>query len=87
MFSVYLTKKAEKHFQKIATLDKRKILAKLDLLTYPFPTELDIKHLVGVDDFYRLRVGKLRVIFEVDKNKKEIWVRRIGYRGGVYGMM
>jgi len=76
MYEVLLTKKAEKEINKLARVDSSKLIAKLLNLVYPFPSNFDI--------FYRLRVGRVRAIFEVDFSRKEIWVRKVGYRGSVY---
>jgi mRNA interferase RelE/StbE len=46
---------------------------------------IDLKTLVGDwEGYYRLRKGKLRVIFEVNKNERVIFVERIDFRGDVY---
>ncbi len=42
-----------------------------------------VKKLSGREG-YRLRVGDVRVIFEIDDAKKVIVVMRVGYRGGIY---
>lgn len=78
------SKKAEKELTHLASLDAKRILAKISLLNFPLPSQLDIKPIKGAKDFYRLRVGKTRAIFEIDLEKKEVWIRKIGYRGGVY---
>lgn len=50
----------------------------------PF-TELDIKQMKGEwEGFYRLRIGKVRVIFTVDTISGDIEVYSIGDRGDVY---
>jgi mRNA interferase RelE/StbE len=50
----------------------------------PF-TQLDIKKMKGEwKGFYRLRIGKNRVIFTVDFNSKDITVYAIGARGNIY---
>ena len=50
----------------------------------PF-TVLDIKKMKGEwDGFYRLRVGKIRVIFTVSLDYTDIEIHRIGARGDVY---
>lgn len=84
MFKVFFTAKADKELARLASTDIKRILEKLPLLSSPFTSNLDIKKLINQPDFYRLRVGKMRIIFEVDTVKKEIWVRKIGYRGGIY---
>jgi mRNA interferase RelE/StbE len=46
---------------------------------------IDIMKLKGNwEGYYRLRKGKLRIIFEVNKNDKIIYVERIDFRGEVY---
>jgi mRNA interferase RelE/StbE len=50
----------------------------------PF-TELDIKKMRGEwEGFYRLRVGKIRVILTVNFDSSELEVYAIGARGDVY---
>ncbi|MCY7275197.1 MAG: type II toxin-antitoxin system RelE/ParE family toxin [Phormidesmis sp. CAN_BIN44] len=50
----------------------------------PF-AELDIKQMKGDwDGFYRLRVGKVRLIFTVDLASGDIEIYAIGNRGDVY---
>ena len=46
---------------------------------------VDVKKLKGNwEGYYRLRKGKLRIIFEVNKDDKSIYVERIDFRGAVY---
>ena len=50
----------------------------------PF-TELDIKQMKGEwEGFYRLRIGKVRLIFTVDLTSGDIEIYAIGNRGDVY---
>lgn len=84
MYKALFTRKAEKELDKLARHDAKRVVKKLQKLTYPFPKNMDIRKLKGTEGFYRLRVGKLRVIFEVDSQQEEIWIRKAGYRGGFY---
>ena len=84
MYSVFFTSKAEKNLEKIAKKDAKKTVQKISKLSYPFPTGLDIKPITGISNFYRLRSGRIRALFEMDKTKNEIWIRKVGYRGGIY---
>ena len=36
------------------------------------------------EGYYRLRKGKLRIIFEVKKTEKILFVERVDFRGDVY---
>ena len=84
-YLVYFSRKAEKEFARLSLVKRRLLMSRLEMLSWPLPDNLDIKFLKGAEGkFYRLRVGQLRVIFEVNKDKKEIWIRKVGYRGGVY---
>jgi len=46
---------------------------------------VDIKRLAGDwEGYYRVRKGKLRIIFDVDKHERVLYVERIDFRGDVY---
>ena len=50
----------------------------------PF-NDLDIKKMKGNwEGYYRLRIGKIRVIFIVDLTLGDIEIYNIGFRGDVY---
>lgn len=50
----------------------------------PF-NDLDIKKMKGNwEGFYRLRIGKIRVIFTVDLTSGNVEIYTIGFRGDVY---
>lgn len=83
-FKIFLTKKSEKNLTQLASYDAKNIIQRLQKLEIPFPKNLDIKKMSGVPGFYRLRSGSVRAIFEVLEKEKEIWVRKIDYRGHVY---
>lgn len=84
MFNIFFTEKAQKELDKLTSSDTQKILRKLPLLSNWPSSTLNIKKLLNTPNFYRLRVDRVRIIFEIDFSKKQIWIRKIGYRGGVY---
>jgi mRNA interferase RelE/StbE len=90
--AVKFRREAIKFLQKIPPDDVVRIQLQLNrLLTsmeeqgiIPF-TELDIKKMRGDwEGFYRNRIGKIRVIFTLTANSKDIEVYTIGFRGDVY---
>ncbi|MBI5614455.1 hypothetical protein HY947_06005 [Candidatus Gottesmanbacteria bacterium] len=83
-FTIFFTKKSEKNLTQLASYDTKNIVRRLLQLDVPFPSNLDIKKMSGTPGFYRLRSGSVRAIFEVLEKQKEIWVRKIDYRGHVY---
>jgi len=55
-----------------------------ELGVIPF-TELDIKKMKGDwEGFYRLRVGKNRIIFTIDIDSNDIEIYAVGSRGDIY---
>ncbi len=85
-------KNAIKFLEKANTEDAAKIQEKLNQLLIfaeeqgiiPF-TDLDIKKMKGDwEGFYRLRIGKIRIIFIVNMDLGEIQIYTIGVRGDVY---
>ncbi len=45
------------------------------------PPEGDIKPMKRYTDFYRLRIGTFRVLFDIDHSEKIIYIQAIGNRG------
>lgn len=84
MYSVFFTKKPEKDLSRLAAHDAKHIVRRLQQLDVPFPKTLDIKKMTGTQGFYRLRSGSVRALFEVLEGRKEIWIRKIDYRGNIY---
>lgn len=85
MFRVKLHREAKKSLNKLHPNDRQRVINKLlELQRNPFSRILDVKKLVESKSSYRLRIGSIRVIFEVDKKTKIIFVWEIGYRGRIY---
>ncbi|EKD67374.1 MAG: hypothetical protein ACD_48C00449G0002 [uncultured bacterium] len=84
IYTIFLTKKSEKNLTHLASYDAKNIIRRLQQLDVPFPNTLDIKKMSGTPRFYRLRSGSVRAMFEIVEKQKEIWVRKIAYRGNVY---
>lgn len=81
MYQITIRSKAEKHFSKLPKNLQEKIAKKLKQLEEdPFQIRLDVKKLGGTERSYRLRVGELRIIYQMDTNLKEIFVVDIDFR-------
>ncbi len=96
MMQIKLSKAADKFPKKVDGNSRKAIIkaiiAKIGILktcletqqVYP-PDELDIKKLKGtLAGFSRIRVGKIRVIFQIRKETGEIFIYDINYRGNIY---
>ncbi|MBI3558913.1 type II toxin-antitoxin system RelE/ParE family toxin [Candidatus Gottesmanbacteria bacterium] len=85
MYKHFFTKLSEKEFNRLTPSEAERVSERIKALTaFPFPQNLNIKKMSRLEDSYRLRIGKMRIIFEIDHQKKIIVVRKIGYRGNVY---
>ena len=72
-YKIYLTGKARKKLDSLNQKSRRMILDTLSFLRdYGFSRRLDIKKLKGFKNHYRLRVGKYRILFELEKPDKII---------------
>jgi mRNA interferase RelE/StbE len=55
----------------------------LKLNPLPFK-EYDLKKLKGTKNFYRIRIGKIRIIYEIRELEQKIYIHFIGYREKAY---
>ena len=62
--------KIQKFLNKLSTNERGKIKKILDDLRTNDPRGYDIKKLKGRNDIYRIRKGKLRILYRVDDNEK-----------------
>ena len=61
------------------------LVEKIDnLIIIPWKIKQEIKKLPTAKNSYRLRVGKIRVIFEINHQNKIIYILDIDYRGNIY---
>ncbi len=72
-YNIYLTRKALKELNKLDPHSRDKVLEALIVLRdYGFTSRLNIKKLRGYKSHYRIRVGKYRILFELEKPRKII---------------
>lgn len=89
---IRISRSANKFLEKLDANSRKSVLTKIGILktcletqnVYP-PEELDIKKLKGeLKWFSRIRVGKMRVIFEIGKDTDAIFIYEINFRGNIY---
>jgi mRNA interferase RelE/StbE len=89
---VKLSKPAQKFLKKLDGSLQNAVVEKIGVLktcleeqkVYP-PDELDIKKLKGsLQGFSRIRVGKIRIVFQIRRETSEIFIYDIDYRGNIY---
>ncbi len=84
MFRIVYAKSVSKDLKKIPPVSLPKIKQGIESLTN-FPNTPQIKHLKNhpVAD-YRLRIGNYRILFDVDWERMDIYILKIGHRKDVY---
>lgn len=85
-FQVNIKRKALKFVSKLDKKDKERLRKALLLLKDdPVPIKLlDITKIKGEKNTYRIRVGKIRALYEVLWKDKIILIKRVDFRGSVY---
>lgn len=81
MFKVFVTDKIDKELRKLHPKDAKKVTKSVQKLVNPYTKNLNIRKVEDEEGFWRLRVGKVRIIYEIDKKQKLVILRRIAYRG------
>jgi len=85
MYRIIYLKAVEKFLRRLSINQLLRIKTKLELVAKnPFSDNSNLGSLKGLAGGYRLRMGNLRVVYELDTKKKLIIVWKIGSRGSVY---
>jgi len=87
VWKIEISKPADKFIRKERIKDEKILLLIKKLINYSkgIDENIDVKRMRGKwDGYYRIRVGKMRIILKVDFKAKNIFIDRINYRGGIY---
>lgn len=83
--NVLFGRAAEKALGKTPNLIGNTILDRLDAIAAdPFARHRNVTAMKGEKDAFRLRVGKWRVVYRLDRVAHALIVELIGPRGGIY---
>ena len=82
IWQVEFSKNAFKTYHKLAREYQKRVDRLLNLLIDK--EKVDIKPIEGKKDYYRIRLGKYRILLKFITEKKTILIIKIGARGDVY---
>ena len=83
-YNIETSKDVEKFLKKHIDIIPRYI-SSIEILQYnPYSENLDIKKLKGEKSSYRLRIGKYRILYEVNDKEIIIYFFSAGSRGDIY---
>ncbi|MBU0569384.1 type II toxin-antitoxin system RelE/ParE family toxin [Patescibacteria group bacterium] len=84
-FKVSALKRVDKQLNRIHPIDKIKVLSFLEKLPRSsFPKGVNITKITGSKNTYRTRIGKIRVIYTVYAEKREVIITKVSYRKNAY---
>lgn len=83
MYDVTFAAQVAKRLRKLPKKEQERFLEAAFQLKQ-FPDKGDIKQLGGVFGYFRLRVGKWRYIFKVNRQDQLIKITKLDTRGDVY---
>ena len=83
MFAIHFSSRAKKEF---ADLNDKNLENLLKLMQVdPLPAKhYDVKKLKGLDNTFRIRIGKIRVVYTIIWNDKVVLISRIATRESAY---
>ena len=79
-YRIILEKEPEKYIRRQDKTSQTRILRAINAL----PDNGDIKKLAGTSGLFRVRVGKVRVIYSIDSTERIIRIIAAGSRGQIY---
>ena len=85
-YSIVLKKSVEKDIRKLPKNVIPRIVSRIEALASdPYPKN-SVK-IEGAERTYRLRVGDYRIIYQVDKERREILILHVRHRRDAYRML
>ena len=86
MYTILLFKKVVKFIKSLPVKQQKIVKSKFELLkTDPFyHPHMDLKKMKSTDELYRIRIGRIRFIYEVNREDVIILVFVGGMRGDIY---
>ncbi|RME63351.1 MAG: type II toxin-antitoxin system RelE/ParE family toxin [Nitrospirae bacterium] len=86
MFRVLVSKRAKRFLETLDEKRRKKIIGILETLQHnPLPFRVyDMRKLEGMEKAYRIRIGDIRITYELLMEDHLIKVRYLGFRGGAY---
>ncbi len=82
-YRVFIERNAEKNFKKTPKEIKKKIIAAaVELKNNPRP--LNVRKISDSENYYRIKIGDYRIIYEIDEKRKKINIFRIRHRKEAY---
>ena len=83
MYEVYIERSAERDLKRLSVENFHRMVSHIKALGKN-PRPAGSRKIIGSENDWRIRVGKYRIIYEVDDNAKAVKVMKIRTRGEAY---
>ena len=83
MYEVYLERRAEKDLRRLPKEEFRKVISVIKSLAEN-PRPPGCRKITGSERDWRVRVGKYRILYEIDDDAKAVRVMRVRHRREAY---
>ena len=83
MYEIEITNTAHHHLRHLSPVNRQRIHRAIEQLAQ-IPRPQGVKKLHGEIDFYRIRIGDYRILYEIDDTTKIICITRISPRENAY---
>ncbi len=85
MLKIQYHKRAIKQIKRLPLGQRERIAKKISSLKKRSSAKsLNIKRYSKTQNSWRLKIGKIRVIYQLDSKRKLILIRKVGHRGDIY---
>ena len=82
-YTVKILRVAQDALRDLPKKERERIAQKIDALQNEARPR-DSKKLKGEEKLHRIRIGRYRVVYEIDDAKKTVEIQVVGHRGEVY---
>lgn len=84
-YSLLYSKQAEKYLNRLNRSKAISILKRIHYVSLdPMKEDNNIVKLAGTGSSYRLRIGDMRVVYQLDQRENKIYILKIASRGSIY---
>jgi mRNA interferase RelE/StbE len=83
VYQIEITNTAHHHLRNLSPINRQRVHKAIEQLSQN-PRPVGVKKLRGEIDFYRIRVGDYRILYEIDDAAKSISITRISPRENAY---
>lgn len=83
MYQIEITNTAHHHIRGLSPINRRRVHEAIDQLSQN-PRPNGVKKLKGEVEFYRIRVGDHRILYEIDDSAKLVIIVRVMPRENAY---